>query len=47
MIGICCDKYGKTLYYLLLVRLSIIIYMLSYLINKISYFSYKIFHINI
>ena len=38
----CCDKYGKPLYYLLLIRISVILYKLAYLINRISYSSYKI-----
>ena len=43
----CCDnKYGKPLYYLLLIRISVILYKLAYLINKISYSSYKISYIN-
>ena len=42
----CCDEYGKPLYYLLLIRISDFIYKLAYLINKISYSSYKISYIN-
>ena len=42
----CCDKYGKALYYLLLIRISLILHKLYYLINKISYSSYKISYIN-
>ena len=42
----CCDKYGKPLYYLLHIRVSVILYKLAYLINKISYSSYKISYIN-
>ena len=42
----CCDIYGKPLYYLLLIRLSVILYKLAYLINKISYFSYEISYMN-
>ena len=42
----CCDKYGKPLYYLLLIRISVISYKLAYLINKIPYSSYKITYIN-
>ena len=41
-----CDKYDKPLYYLLLIRISVILYLLGYLINKISYSSYKISYIN-
>ena len=40
------EKYGKPLYYLLLIRISVIIYKLAYLINKISYSSYMISNIN-
>ena len=29
----CCDKYGKPLYYLLLLRISVILYKLAYLIR--------------
>ena len=29
----CCDKYGKPLYHLLLIRISVILYKLAYLIN--------------
>ena len=42
----CCDEYGKLLYYLLLIRISDILYKQAYLINKISYSSYKISYIN-
>ena len=42
----CCDKYGKLLYYLLLIRRSYILYKLAYLINKILYSSCKISYIN-
>ena len=42
----CCDKYGKPLYYLLLIRISFILYKLAYLRNKISYSSCKISYIN-
>ena len=41
----CCDKYGK-LHYLLLIRISYILYKLAYLINKILYSSCKISYIN-
>ena len=41
----CCDKYGKPLYYLLLIRIYVILYKPAYLINKISYSSYKISYI--
>ena len=42
----CFHKYGKPLYYLLLIRISIILYKLAYLINKISYSADKISYIN-
>ena len=42
----CCDEYGKLLYYLLLIRISYILFKLAYLINKILYSSCKISYIN-
>ena len=42
----CCDKYGKPLYYLLLIRISVSLNKPAYLINKIHYSSYKISYIN-
>ena len=44
----CCDKYGKPLYYLVFTthKISVILYILAYLINKISYSSNKISYIN-